>query len=318
MISAATSGALTSNALNTVVLPPARNGYRRSLYAGRAVSVYFDQHPSNEWQVHTHVQDQVSGIVGEGSVKLRYLAAGGGWMRREFGPSMWWVVPRDMPHAVECADGTDMVTLFVETSFTDDMLGQQPVDFAMTSLARLASQDQLIAQHAASFRRLCWGQIPANDLYIESVGTVMGAHILRSLFLNEKPPNFHAGLSDEALARVVAYIEVNYPNTTNLEHLAGIAGYSSGHFGVLFKRSMGLTPHDYLMRHRLSKAWDLLGTTNRKEIDIAHACGFSDDTHLARHVRNVLQCLPRQLRGTGLSGYNPAFPRFQPIPPRPT
>lgn len=77
MISAATSGALTSNALNTVVLPPARNGYRRSLYAGRAVSVYFDQHPSNEWQVHTHVQDQVSGIVGEGSVKLRYLAAGG-------------------------------------------------------------------------------------------------------------------------------------------------------------------------------------------------------------------------------------------------
>lgn len=314
MISAALRGAPTTTAPNTVILSPALNGYRRSLYSGRAASVYFDQHPSNKWQAHTHVQDQISGIVGDGSVKLRYLASGGGWVCRDFGPSTWWVVPRDMPHAVECTAGTDMVTLFVDTAFTDEMLCQRPVDFAAASLARLASQDQVIAQHAGSFRRLCRGQIPANEIYIESVGTVLGAHILRSLFLSDKPPDFQAGLSEESLAKVISYIAVNFANSITLEQLAGVAGYSTGHFGVLFKRSMGLTPHDYVMRHRLSKAWDLLGTTTRKEIDIAHACGFSDDTHLARHVRSVLQCLPRQLRGTGLSGYNPAFPRFQPIP----
>ena len=34
---------------NPLTLFPATNGYRRPLYDGRAVSVYYDCHPRNEW-----------------------------------------------------------------------------------------------------------------------------------------------------------------------------------------------------------------------------------------------------------------------------
>jgi AraC family transcriptional regulator len=297
-----------------VILPPALNGYRRSLYTGRAANVYFDQHPPNEWREHTHEQDQISGIVGAGSVRLNCKSSAGEPLLRELGPDTWWVIPRGMVHALNCAADTDMVTLFMETSFVAEILQQNVPEFVIAPLWQLASRDQLIPQHAKSFLRLCRGQLPANALYIESVGTVLGTHILQTLFPSDQLNALRAGLPDEALARVMAFIEAHYGRELPVDELAGVAGYSSGHFTALFKRSMTLTPHDYLMRHRLMKAWDLLGTTRRKEIDIAHACGFSDDTHLARHVREVLKCQPRQLRGSGPSDYRPIFPDSQPIP----
>jgi AraC family transcriptional regulator len=315
MTNASIRGGAPDREPTSITLPLALNGYRRRLYVGRAASVYFDQHPANEWPEHTHDQDQVAGIVGDGSVKLTYKSDGGSWQTKDIHPGTWWIIPRGISHALQFTAPTDMVTIFLEPSFVADILEGQMPAIAVVSLAHLASRDQVIVHNSKTFLNLCRSQTPANALYIESIGTALGTHILRTIFLGGLLQGLHAGLSDEALARVVAHIERHYPHPVTVDDLSTAAGYSAGHFSVLFRKSMGITPHDYLMRHRLAKALDLLGTTKRKEIDIAHACGFSDDTHLARHVREVLHCQPKQLRGTGPSDYNPIFPSSQPILP---
>lgn len=295
-----------------LILPPALNGYRRNLYPGRAASVYFDRHPPNEWREHTHDHDQISSSIGDGSCVLRWQTPDGAWHRHLIGPGTYWVVPRGMPHALHCAAAIDMVTLFMEAPFVADILQHHRPEFAIVPLGQLASRDLVIGQHSRSFLQLCRDSAPVNALYVESIGTVLGTHVLQTLFLRDALREMRAGLPGDSLARVMAHLEARYGEPICLDHLATAAGYSPGHFGVLFHRSMGCTPMDYLMRYRLGQACELLAATNRKELDIAHACGFSDDTHLARWMRKVLDCQPRQLRGLGPSGFGPVFTRHHP------
>ncbi len=315
MTNAYPSGGAHPPAPLPLILPPALNGYRRSLYPGRAASVYFDRHPPNEWREHAHDHDQISGTVGDGSCALTWQTPDGAWHRHLILPGTYWVIPRGMPHTLQCPAETDMVTLFMEVPFVADILNHCPPEFAIVPLGQLASRDLVIGQHSRSFLNLCRGTAPVNAIYVESIGTVLGTHVLQTLFNGSALRDLRSGLPEDSLGRLMAFLEVNFALALTLDDLAAAAGYSPGHFGVLFKRSMGLTPLDYLMRHRLGRACELLATTTRKELDIAHACGFSDDTHLARWIRKVLHCRPRQLRGLGPSGFGPIFPGHHPSPP---
>ena len=60
--------------------------------------------------------------------------------------------------------------------------------------------------------------------------------------------------------------------------------------------STGLAPHAYVMRRRVANAEQLLLETDKKEIEIASLCGFSDDTLMARWFRRELQCRPSEIR----------------------
>ncbi len=57
---------------NPLTLFPATNGYRRRLYDGRAVSVYYDCRPRNEWGEHTREQEQVSAFLNGAVGRLKW------------------------------------------------------------------------------------------------------------------------------------------------------------------------------------------------------------------------------------------------------
>jgi AraC-like DNA-binding protein len=81
-----------------------------------------------------------------------------------------------------------------------------------------------------------------------------------------------------------------------LATLAGVAGVSIHHFARGFKQSAGVTPHHYLTRKRVERAQDLLARTELSLSEIALAVGFSDQSHLARHFRQMLGVTPGQFR----------------------
>lgn len=293
-------------------LPPALNGYRRTLYTGRAASVYFDRHPANKWEEHAHEQHQVSGLVGQGTCLVKWQDSNGVWSERIVSAPAYWVIPMGMPHALICPDGVEMVTLFMGSSFVADVLRQRLPEFITVNLAQLAGRDPVIANHSKTFLRLCKSEDNHVPLYIESIGTILGAHVLQALFSGNSSLELRAGLPDEDLKKIIKFVDEHLGKPLAVHEMSRATRFSPGHFGVLFKRSLGLSPHSYLMRCRLGRARELLATTTRKELDIALECGFSDDTHLARWTRELLDCLPKQLRGQGVSGKSPVFPVDQP------
>jgi transcriptional regulator of acetoin/glycerol metabolism/AraC-like DNA-binding protein len=109
-------------------------------------------------------------------------------------------------------------------------------------------------------------------------------------------PQAHGGLSPAAMRRVREYVDAHLGASMDLAMLAGIAGVSIHHFARGFKQSAGVTPHHYLVQKRVERARDLLAQTDLPMSEIAYAVGFSDQSHLARHFRQMLGVTPGQFR----------------------
>ena len=279
-----------------VVLPFATNGYRRKLFPGRGVAVYYDHHQANEWREHAHDQTQGAIVLNRVKVLVNWRTTGEIWHQQELPGPAAWLIPAGMPHALVCPDQTEMVTLFMEPFFVLESLGRLVEECAFAPLAQLASRDQVIGQLAKTFRNLCADQQPAPALYVEGVGTVISAHVLRAMFGLTSAGARRGGLPPEALRRVMRHIDEHLDQAIRLDQLSQVAGVCRSRFTRAFKTSLSLSAHAYIVRRRVERALELLHKTEMKEIDIAHACGFSDDTLMARWFRRVLECTPRQAR----------------------
>jgi len=109
-------------------------------------------------------------------------------------------------------------------------------------------------------------------------------------------PQAHGGLSAATMRRVREYVEVHLGESINLAVLAAVAGLSVHHFAREFKQSAGVTPHHYLTQKRVERAQEMLTRSDLPLAEIANATGFSDQSHLARHFRNMLGTTPREFR----------------------
>lgn len=94
-----------------------------------------------------------------------------------------------------------------------------------------------------------------------------------------------AGPAPAGLAGIEAVrrqLETSYLLPQRLDHLAGVAGCSRAQLCRRFRRAVGCSPLQYVLRLRLEAARDLLLTTGRDIPAIAEDCGFSDRYHLSR------------------------------------
>jgi AraC-like DNA-binding protein len=109
-------------------------------------------------------------------------------------------------------------------------------------------------------------------------------------------PRAHGGLSPGAMRRVREFVDTHLNSSIDLTTLASVAGVSIHHFARGFKQSAKVTPHNYLVQKRVERARELLARTELSLSEIAYAVGFSDQSHLTRHFRQMLGVTPGQFR----------------------
>ncbi|QLC25743.1 helix-turn-helix transcriptional regulator [Parasphingopyxis algicola] len=96
--------------------------------------------------------------------------------------------------------------------------------------------------------------------------------------------------------RVLDFIAAHYGRSIAIEDMAREAGLSESHFARLFKRTIGDTPYQFLMRYRVERAEEMVADRDRRLIDIALACGFSDQAHFSRLFKQFTGETPSQRR----------------------
>jgi AraC-like DNA-binding protein len=104
------------------------------------------------------------------------------------------------------------------------------------------------------------------------------------------------GLAPRVVRRIREYIDDNLDQRISVELLAGLANLSVCYFVRAFKQSMGVTPHDYLIRQRVERTKQLLSDTDVPLSQIALAAGFADQSHFARRFRQHVGMSPRDYR----------------------
>ena len=100
---------------------------------------------------------------------------------------------------------------------------------------------------------------------------------------------------DQILA-AKGYIENNYASKINLDVLSKITFLSKNFFRVKFKEFVGISPHEYLTKVRISNAKNLLENTNTPIVDIALICGFESQSYLNYIFKNETGISPFSYR----------------------
>jgi len=99
--------------------------------------------------------------------------------------------------------------------------------------------------------------------------------------------------ADVERARV--FMDVSFSERITNDQLTALSGMSQFHFIRMFRRTVGLTPHEYLLNVRVEQARRMLSTG----MPIAHAArrsGFYDQSHLNRHFKRITGVTPGQYR----------------------
>jgi AraC family transcriptional regulator len=169
------------------------------------------------------------------------------------------------------------------------------VDFELRPTNRTLDQNAL---HVA---RLIKAELAdqglSTELYIDSLVTVLGIHVLRNYSSITKPTHVKkTGLSVHVADRVRDYIQENLARKLSVSELAGICNLSRGHFIQSFTKTFGVPPHRYLLARRLEFAERLLQETDIPIREVAVLSGFSSQSHFTGTMKMHRQNTPSQLR----------------------
>jgi AraC-like DNA-binding protein len=104
------------------------------------------------------------------------------------------------------------------------------------------------------------------------------------------------GLPRYKLRRVTEFVHARIEGPINLDDLAQVAGVSRSHFHRQFKKSLGMTPHDFVLQARIERAKELLLESDNAVANVAAAVGFTDQSHFSTAFRRQTSMTPRTFR----------------------
>jgi len=110
-----------------------------------------------------------------------------------------------------------------------------------------------------------------------------------------KAPSATTAQSERALA-AARHIENHAAEPLSLDDVAAVVGLGSFHLMRTFRHSMGITPHQYLIRMRLLRAVELLRDSALPVTSVAYEAGWADLSNFIRTFRREVGCSPRDFR----------------------
>jgi len=109
-------------------------------------------------------------------------------------------------------------------------------------------------------------------------------------------------LSRDVLRRAIRFVNENLDSKLKWDEIASDVGLDPFTFGRGFKRSTGMTPHQYIIRCRLRRAMKLLARDKLTLADIALEVGCSCQSHLTTLFRKHLGTTPGAFRDSARVG----------------
>ena len=134
-------------------------------------------------------------------------------------------------------------------------------------------------------------------LYFESLARALAVGLIRRLHDPDRT-NRCRSIVPPGIGRAIRRLEADFAQELSLAKLAEEARLSRAHFALSFRQATGYTPHEYLMRARLSHARKLLTqpVQTLSINSIAVECGFTDQAHLGRLFRRFFDTTPGTFR----------------------
>jgi AraC family transcriptional regulator len=161
-------------------------------------------------------------------------------------------------------------------------------------IERLSGHDQALLDIARGLASESAHAYPNGPLFWNGIASAFVDELL-SRHTAEFRSRVRGALSKDVLERLRDYIMAHLDEPIEVAALASIAGRSEFHFTRVFTRSVGMTPHRYVVHQRLQRAVELVREGRTGLAETAARTGFADQSHLSRWVRRVHGVSPTEL-----------------------
>jgi AraC family transcriptional regulator len=209
------------------------------------------------------------------------------------------VIPARTAARWEMLDDNDTALLLsLPQALLDAVAEESGMDAARLEIRnRFQIRDAELEMLSWAMKREMETGCPSGRIYMNGLTLAMASRLVAWHSSAAKAAKqFSEGLSGLRLKQVLAFIEEQLAEDLSLEQIAAVAGVSASHVKTLFRKSMGIPVHQYVIQRRVERAKALLTKGSLSMAEIAAATGFAHQSHMARHMRRVLGMPPLAMK----------------------
>lgn len=214
------------------------------------------------------------------------------------GPGTLAVTPVGVVPAWRSHEPGELILCALDSTYVGNILSELDGPPSVEPIIRIKFQNPAIRRIMTLLLEEVRTGAPSGRLYADSLAHALA---IRYLQLGERAESQKLASSVSVLPpyilkRVLDRIEHSFQSEISLASLAQEAGYSRGHFLKMFRASIGITPHQYVLNRRIEHARSLLKLRKMPIIDVAEECGFSSQAHLTYVFREHVGVTPAEYR----------------------
>lgn len=217
----------------------------------------------------------------------------------EYKHGCFGILPANMPYELCWNVNVEFVHFYIEPAFlvniAHESVNPDQVEFPL----KIKEFDGVIYHLGMALKSHLETDRVGSCFYADSMATALSAHLIKH-YSTRKPifRQYDDGLSKLKLNHAIAYINEHLGENLSLTAIADELDMSQYYFCRLFKRSIGTTPHQYLIQRRIDRAKQLLSKPELTITAIALECGFNNQSHFAKYFRQHIGATPKQFRNS--------------------
>ena len=174
------------------------------------------------------------------------------------------------------------------------------IDFAAVQFQqKIGLNDEATGQTLVAMKRELEAPGINGVFYIEMLLFLLLTRLMRcaSNFAEPSKASYaKGGLPNWRLKRAIELLEVDFPKMPTLTEVAESIGLHPTSFCRGFKESMGVSPHRYMLVHRVNRAKEMMDDRRLSLTEIALDCGFSSSSQFSVVFKRITGMSPRDFR----------------------
>jgi AraC family transcriptional regulator len=186
--------------------------------------------------------------------------------------------------------------LVFETNYLAELALSNGIGSPLDFVPAFATPDPILHEITAALTAAPRIVDPAAELFVESLFNAAAARIFHNYAEVRYPLSGPRRLTDCQLRAAIDYIQDHIRDSLHLGSISRAAGLSEFHFARLFRVATGVTPFQFVMQVRMSRAKELLRKTRLPISVIAERVGYHKPSHFSERFRAVSGCGPNAYR----------------------
>jgi AraC family transcriptional regulator len=216
-----------------------------------------------------------------------------GWDDRTINPGGSHLLTQGELNTPRWLQPFDGLSLVLDPQFAADVVREHLPPTAIEFVSQRSVDDPILSEYGRAFLREILADSPLGGIYVDTLTIGLVLHLLATYGVaRPKVPAPRSKLNSYQLRSVVEFIDSHLAEDVSVLTLARRAHVSPFHFARLFRHTVGLPPHQFVLRLRVRRAIALAKGGTRSFAQIAAECGFHDQAHLTHAFRRVLGSTP--------------------------